>query len=39
MDVGELLGGISPGTEGFLEARIVPGGYVQLGRAAACRSA
>jgi len=30
MDVGNLLEGISPGTEGFLEARIVPGGYVRL---------
>lgn len=30
MDVGGLLEGISPGTEGFMEARIVPGGYVRL---------
>jgi MYXO-CTERM domain-containing protein len=31
IDIGELLGGVSPGTEGFMEARMVPGGYVQLG--------
>ena len=30
MDVGNMLEGISPGTEGLLEARIVPGGYVRL---------
>jgi MYXO-CTERM domain-containing protein len=30
MDVGSLLAGISPGTDGFMEARIVPGGYVRL---------
>ncbi len=30
MDVGNMLEGISPGTEGLLEARIVPGGYVKL---------
>ena len=30
MDVGALLEGISPGTEGLMEARIVPGGYVRL---------
>ena len=30
MDVGNMLEGISPGTEGLLEARIVPGGYVNL---------
>ncbi|NVB85770.1 MAG: hypothetical protein HOV81_45830 [Kofleriaceae bacterium] len=27
MDIGNLLSGISPGTDGFMEARIVPGGY------------
>ncbi len=27
MDIGGLLEGISPGTDGFMEARIVPGGY------------
>jgi hypothetical protein len=31
IDVGTLVGGVSPGTEGSLEARMVPGGYVQLG--------
>ncbi len=31
VDVGQLLAGVSPGTEGFMEARMVPGGYVQLG--------
>ena len=30
MDIGKLLEGVSPGTEGFMEARIVPGGYVDL---------
>jgi len=30
MDVGALLEGVSPGTEGLMEARIVPGGYVRL---------
>ncbi|MBX3157639.1 MAG: hypothetical protein KF773_16815 [Deltaproteobacteria bacterium] len=30
MDVGNLLESISPGTEALMEARIVPGGYVQL---------
>ncbi|MBL0214247.1 MAG: hypothetical protein IPQ07_10195 [Myxococcales bacterium] len=30
MDIGALLEGVSPGTEGFMEARIVPGGYVRL---------
>ncbi len=30
MDIGGLLEGISPGTDGFMEARIVPGGYVNL---------
>jgi len=30
MDIGKMLEGISPGTEGFMEARIVPGGYVNL---------
>ncbi|HWU89294.1 MAG TPA: MYXO-CTERM sorting domain-containing protein, partial [Kofleriaceae bacterium] len=32
MDVGKMLAGISPGTNGFMEARIVPGGYVNLVR-------
>ena len=31
VDIGEMLAGVSPGTEGFMEARMVPGGYVQLG--------
>ena len=35
MDVGTLLEGVSPGTEGFMEARIVPGGYVRLDATAA----
>lgn len=30
MDVNALVGGVSPGTDGFLEARIVPGGYINL---------
>jgi uncharacterized protein (TIGR03382 family) len=30
VDVGQLVGGISPGTEATMEARMVPGGYVQL---------
>jgi MYXO-CTERM domain-containing protein len=30
LDVGKLLQGVSPGTNGFMEARIVPGGYVNL---------
>jgi MYXO-CTERM domain-containing protein len=30
MDIGKLLEGVSPGTEGFMEARIVPGGYADL---------
>ncbi len=30
MDIGALMSGISPGTNGFIEARIVPGGYVSL---------
>ena len=30
VDIGNLLEGISPGTEGFMEARMVPGGYVNL---------
>jgi len=30
MDIGALLEGVSPGTEGLLESRIVPGGYVNL---------
>lgn len=32
LDVGDLLEGVSPGTDGFMEARIVPGGYVNLVR-------
>lgn len=31
VDIGQLMAGVSPGTEGFMEARMVPGGYVQLG--------
>jgi hypothetical protein len=31
IDVGGLVGGISPGTEASLEGRFVPGGYVDLG--------
>ncbi len=30
MDIGALLEGISPGTDGYMEARIVPGGYAKL---------
>ncbi|MEZ4402438.1 MAG: hypothetical protein R3B06_20605 [Kofleriaceae bacterium] len=30
IDIGQLMAGVSPGTEGFMEARMVPGGYVQL---------
>jgi MYXO-CTERM domain-containing protein len=30
MDIGGLLEGISPGTDGFMEARLVPGGYARL---------
>ncbi|MEO8700056.1 MAG: hypothetical protein ABI867_08435 [Kofleriaceae bacterium] len=30
IDMGNLLGGISPGTSGSMEARIVPGGYVRM---------
>ena len=30
VDVGSLLAGVSPGTEGEMEARFVPGGYVNL---------
>lgn len=30
VDVGALVAGLSPGTEAELEARLVPGGYVQL---------
>jgi MYXO-CTERM domain-containing protein len=30
MDIGKLLEGVSPGTEGFMEARLVPGGYATL---------
>jgi len=31
MDIGTLMAGISPGTDGFMEARIVPGGYATTG--------
>jgi MYXO-CTERM domain-containing protein len=30
IDIGNLMAGISPGTDGFMEARMVPGGYVNL---------
>ncbi len=30
MDVGDLMAGVSPGTEATMEARLVPGGYVDL---------
>ncbi|MBA3538562.1 MAG: hypothetical protein H0T79_02955 [Deltaproteobacteria bacterium] len=30
LDVGNMLSGVSPGTEGYMEARVVPGGYVAL---------
>lgn len=30
IDIGQLMAGVSPGTEGFMEARMVPGGYVTL---------
>ncbi len=30
MDIGKVLGGVSPGTDGFMEARVVPGGYVSM---------
>ncbi len=30
IDIGQMMAGVSPGTEGFMEARMVPGGYVQL---------
>jgi hypothetical protein len=30
MNVGNLLEGLSPGTEALMEARVVPGGYVNL---------
>ncbi|HTL35000.1 MAG TPA: hypothetical protein VL326_17845, partial [Kofleriaceae bacterium] len=30
VNIGSLLEGISPGTDGFMEARIVPGGYVGM---------
>jgi len=29
-DLGNLLGGVSPGTQALLETRMVPGGYVSL---------
>lgn len=31
VDIGQMMAGVSPGTEGFMEARMVPGGYVALG--------
>ncbi|NVB83584.1 MAG: hypothetical protein HOV81_34740 [Kofleriaceae bacterium] len=34
VDVGPMLAGISPGTKGSLEARILPGGFVRLDGAA-----
>lgn len=30
VDIGAMLAGLSPGTDAELEARLVPGGYVQL---------
>jgi hypothetical protein len=30
IDIGNLMAGFSPGTDGFMEARVVPGGYVNL---------
>ena len=30
VDIGQMMAGVSPGTEGFMEARMVPGGYVNL---------
>jgi hypothetical protein len=30
VDIGDLVGGVSPGTEATMEVRMVPGGYVQL---------
>jgi MYXO-CTERM domain-containing protein len=30
VDIGGLVGGVSPGTDAAIEARIVPGGYVRL---------
>ncbi|MBK9035669.1 MAG: hypothetical protein IPL61_31205 [Myxococcales bacterium] len=30
VDIGQLMAGVSPGTEGFMEARMIPGGYVSL---------
>jgi hypothetical protein len=30
MNVGNLLEGVSPGTDGFMEARLVPGGYADV---------
>jgi hypothetical protein len=30
IDIGQMMAGVSPGTEGFMEARMVPGGYVNL---------
>ncbi|HVV86421.1 MAG TPA: hypothetical protein VHE35_25365 [Kofleriaceae bacterium] len=30
VDIGQLMSGVSPGTEGEMEARMVPGGYVQM---------
>jgi hypothetical protein len=30
LDIGSLLGGVSPGTKSLLEARILPGGYARM---------
>jgi len=30
MDIGNLMEGVSPGTDGFMEARMVPGGYADV---------
>jgi MYXO-CTERM domain-containing protein len=30
LDIGQLLAGVSPGTQAEMEARLVPGGYVSL---------
>lgn len=32
LNVGDMLESVSPGTDGFMEARIVPGGYANLVR-------
>ena len=33
IDIGKLLAGVSPGTSASMEARLVPGGYVDDQRA------